>query len=63
MEIKHIILEADSASKLQALLDLNAKSGFKAISLSTYFDSLYGNTYYTALMEKSDNLEVDSKAK
>jgi len=44
MEIKHIILETDSASKLQALLDSNAKSGFKAISFSTYFDGLMGIT-------------------
>ena len=63
MGIKHLILETDSASALQELLDLNANGGFKAISFSTYFDNNYGKTYYTALMEKPDNLEIDSNSK
>jgi hypothetical protein len=61
MEVKHIILETNSTSELQALLDSNAKNGFKAISFSTYFDGNYGRTYYAALMERPGSLEADSK--
>jgi hypothetical protein len=57
MDTKHLILEVTEFLELQRLLDLHAKNGYKAISLSSYFDGAQGRAYYTALMVKeADNL-------
>jgi hypothetical protein len=52
MDTKHLILEVTEFLQLQRLLDLHAKDGYKAISLSSYFDSAQYKTYYTALLVK-----------
>jgi hypothetical protein len=52
MDTKHLIFEVTDFLELQKILDLHAKDGYKAVSLSSYFDGSNGNTYYTALMVK-----------
>jgi len=52
METKHLILEVTAFLELQGLLDYYAKDGYKAISLSSYYDHSMGKTYYNALMVK-----------
>lgn len=47
-----MIFEVTDFLELQKILDLHAKDGYKAISLSSYFDANQFKTYYTALMAK-----------
>jgi len=63
MDAKHIILETDSISKMQELLNVNAQNGYKAVSLNPYFDNNSGVTYYTALMVKYGGSEDNSNSK
>ncbi|MFI5140228.1 MAG: hypothetical protein ACHQIM_20580 [Sphingobacteriales bacterium] len=57
MDTKHLIFEVTEFLELQRLFDLHAKDGYKAISLSSYFDSSNFKTYYTALMVKDGDRE------
>jgi hypothetical protein len=52
MDTKHLIFEVTEFLELQRLFDLHAKDGYKAVSLSSYFDPCEGKTYYTGLMVK-----------
>ena len=63
MDAKHIILETDSISKMQELLNVNAQNGYKAVSLNPYFDNNSGVTYYTALMAKYSDVEDEFNLK
>jgi hypothetical protein len=57
MDTKHLIFEVTDFLELQRLLDLHANDGYKAISLSSYFDNNQFKTYYTALMVKDGGSE------
>ena len=49
MEIDYIILDSNSASELELLLDEKALDGYKVVSLNSCFDPNKG-IIYTALM-------------
>ena len=57
MDTKHLIFEVTEFLELQRLFDLHAKDGYKAISLSSYFDGSNFKTYYIGLMVKDGNSE------
>jgi hypothetical protein len=57
MDTQHLILETDSFLELQGYLDFHAKNGYRAISMSSYFDYGMGKAYYNALLVK----EVDGE--
>ena len=59
MDAKHIILETDSISKMQELLNANAQNGYKAVSLTPYFDNNSGVAHYTALMVQCGDSGTD----
>jgi len=48
----HLILELTKLDELKKHLDYNATKGYKAISLTPYYDPTQGKVYYTALMVK-----------
>ena len=63
MDTNHIILETDSISQMQEILNSNARNGYKVVSLNPYYDAIMGKTYYTALIVKYSGVDSNANSK
>lgn len=59
MEINYIILESSSSAELELLLDEKALDGYKAVSMTSCYDSKNGIIYATLMVNYGINNQLE----